>query len=151
MYHQAIQSNDDYTLAMAQHEDKLVVIKFYDQFCRACDEIRPRFEELSRSLPENEAMFFELEVSPGVVKSSRIQSLSCWRHALIASGGSQRQFEYPMASVASDASTYGALRFPPPYERFASVLSVSSEPVCSLPSLFDLREFMHRRAVLHCV
>ncbi|CAN0533913.1 unnamed protein product, partial [Ectocarpus sp. 12 AP-2014] len=41
---QAIDSNDDYVSAMAQHQDKLVVIKFYDQFCRACDEIRPRYE-----------------------------------------------------------------------------------------------------------
>ena len=63
---QAIRSNDDYVNAMAQHEDKLVVIKFYDQFCRACDEIRPRFEELSRSLPEEEAMFYELEVGARV-------------------------------------------------------------------------------------
>ena len=60
--YQAIGSNDDYVNAMAQHEDKLVVIKFYDQFCRACDEIRPRYEDLSRSLPEEEAMFYELEV-----------------------------------------------------------------------------------------
>lgn len=59
---QAIASNDDYVNAMAQHEDKVVVIKFYDQFCKACDEIRPRFEELSRSLPEEEARFFQLEV-----------------------------------------------------------------------------------------
>lgn len=60
--HQAIGSNDDYVNAMAQHEDKLVVIKFYDQFCKACDEIRPRYEDLSRSLSEDEAMFYELEV-----------------------------------------------------------------------------------------
>lgn len=62
LVHQAIGSNDDYVNAMAQHEDKLVVIKFYDQFCRACDEIRPRFEDLSTSLPEEDAIFFELEV-----------------------------------------------------------------------------------------
>eukprot|EP00903_Cladosiphon_okamuranus_P006381 g6246.t1 len=60
---QAIRSNDDYVNAIAQHEDKLVVIKFYDQFCRACDEIRPRFEDLSRSLPEEEAIFFQVEFS----------------------------------------------------------------------------------------
>lgn len=60
--YQAIGSNDDYLNAMAQHEDKLVVIKFYDQFCRACDEIRPRFQDLSRSLPEEEAIFFQVEV-----------------------------------------------------------------------------------------
>ncbi|CAM9847055.1 unnamed protein product, partial [Hapterophycus canaliculatus] len=57
-----IASNDDYLNAMAEHQDKLVVIKFYDQFCRACDEIRPRFEELSRSEPEEDAVFFNLEV-----------------------------------------------------------------------------------------
>lgn len=59
---QSIGSNDDYATAMAKHDDKLVVIKFYDQFCRACDEIRPRFEDLSRSLPEEDAVFYELEV-----------------------------------------------------------------------------------------
>ncbi|CAM9975510.1 unnamed protein product, partial [Laminaria digitata] len=48
---------------MAQHQDKLVVVKFFDQFCRACDEIRPRFEELSRSQPSEDAAFFELEFS----------------------------------------------------------------------------------------
>lgn len=42
------------------------MIKFYDQFCRACDEIRPRFEELSRSLPEEEAVFYHVEVCPRV-------------------------------------------------------------------------------------
>lgn len=66
---QAIRSNDDYVNAMAQHEDKLVVIKFYDQFCKACDEIRPRYEELSRSLPEEDARFFELEVRTDVIYS----------------------------------------------------------------------------------
>ncbi|CAN0185014.1 unnamed protein product [Pylaiella littoralis] len=60
---QLIGSHDDFTTAMAQHEDKLVVIKFYDQFCRACDEIRPRFEDLSHSVPDEDAAFFELEFS----------------------------------------------------------------------------------------
>ncbi|CAM9497930.1 unnamed protein product [Ectocarpus fasciculatus] len=60
---QAIDSNDDYVSAMAQHQDKLVVIKFYDQFCRACDEIRPRYEDLSRSHPEEDAVFFDVEFS----------------------------------------------------------------------------------------
>ncbi|CAN0331512.1 unnamed protein product [Ectocarpus sp. 8 AP-2014] len=47
---------------MAQHQDKLVVIKFYDQFCKACDEIRPRYEDLSRSQPGEDAVFFDVEV-----------------------------------------------------------------------------------------
>lgn len=59
---QSLGSHDEYLAAMAQHEDKLVVVKFFDQFCRACDEIRPRFEELSRSRPSEDAAFFELEV-----------------------------------------------------------------------------------------
>lgn len=59
---QVIQSSDDYMNAMAQHSDKLVVVKFYDQFCRACDEIRPRFEDMSRSVSEDVAVFYQLEV-----------------------------------------------------------------------------------------
>lgn len=61
---QGLASNDDYVEAMAKHHDKLVVIKFYDEFCRACDEINPRFAELSRAHSEEDAVFFELEVSP---------------------------------------------------------------------------------------
>lgn len=59
---QALGSHDEYLAAMAQNQDKLVVVKFFDQFCRACDEIRPRFEELSRSQSSESAAFFELEV-----------------------------------------------------------------------------------------
>lgn len=59
---QTIGSHDEYLAALAQHQDKLVVVKFFDQFCRACDEIRPRFEELSRSQSQEGAEFFELEV-----------------------------------------------------------------------------------------
>ena len=59
---QALGSHEEYLAAMAQNQDKLVVVKFFDQFCRACDEIRPRYEELSRSQPSDTAAFFELEV-----------------------------------------------------------------------------------------
>lgn len=59
---QALGSHDEYLAAMAQNQDKLVVVKFFDQFCRACDEIRPRFEEMSRSQSSEDAAFFELEV-----------------------------------------------------------------------------------------
>lgn len=69
---QLIGSHDDFTTAMAQHEDKLVVIKFYDQFCRACDEIRPRFEDLSHSVPDEDAAFFELEVRIHLVCLARV-------------------------------------------------------------------------------
>lgn len=60
---QALGSHDEYLAAMAQNQDKLVVVKFFDQFCRACDEIRPRFEEMSRSQSSEDAAFFELEFS----------------------------------------------------------------------------------------
>lgn len=58
---QRISSHDELLNALALHQDKLVVIKFYDQFCRACDEIRPRFEELARQCSSSGA-FFEIEV-----------------------------------------------------------------------------------------
>lgn len=56
-----ISSHDEYLNALAENQDKLVVIKFYDQFCRACDEIRPRYEELSRGAHAQEAAFFQVE------------------------------------------------------------------------------------------
>ena len=69
---QSLGSHDEYLAAMAQHEDKLVVVKFFDQFCRACDEIRPRFEELSRSRPSEDAAFFELEVRSEMKKDDEL-------------------------------------------------------------------------------
>lgn len=97
---QAIGSNDDYVNAMAQHDDKLVVIKFYDQFCKACDEIRPRYEELSRSLPDEDAMFYELEVR-GSRKSSVFLSMNVSRGSGLG---------YSMVSMMSDAGTARAER-----------------------------------------
>ncbi|CAM9370703.1 unnamed protein product [Sphacelaria rigidula] len=57
----AIASHDDYLAALSENQDKLVVLKFYDQFCRACDEIRPRFEELSRNADPSDVAFFQVE------------------------------------------------------------------------------------------
>ena len=61
--YQRVKANDDFLSALAEHQDKLVVIKFYDRFCRACDEIRHRFEDLSGSAGVDQAAFYEIEVS----------------------------------------------------------------------------------------
>ncbi|CAM9119514.1 unnamed protein product [Ectocarpus sp. 8 AP-2014] len=109
---QAIDSNDDYVSAMAQHEDKLVVIKFYDQFCRACDEIRPRYEDLSRSQPEEDAVFFDVEFSGAkdLCKQLGIMRLPTVQ---IYDGTNGRVADLPA----------GPSRFTDVEEKFASVIS----------------------------
>ena len=62
MHEKRVRTNEDFISALAEHKDKLVVVKFYDKFCRACDEIRPRFDDLARSSGSDEAAFYEIEV-----------------------------------------------------------------------------------------
>lgn len=59
---QGISSHDELLRSLGDNQNTLVVIKFYDQFCRACDEIRPLYEELAQARSDD-AAFFEVEVS----------------------------------------------------------------------------------------
>ncbi|CAM9441744.1 unnamed protein product [Discosporangium mesarthrocarpum] len=57
-----IQSHDDFLEAMACSQNELVVVNFFDKFCRACDEINDRYEKLAMNHGHH-ASFFRVEFS----------------------------------------------------------------------------------------
>ena len=59
----AIVDDDTFLAAMSKSAgDKVVAIKFYAGWCRACKTIAPRFERLAKEFGD-EAAFFEIEFS----------------------------------------------------------------------------------------
>ncbi|CAM9595137.1 unnamed protein product [Choristocarpus tenellus] len=57
-----INSHDDFLASMVQSQNKLVVVNFFDKFCRACDEINPKFEKMALDR-NDDASFYRVEFS----------------------------------------------------------------------------------------
>jgi thioredoxin 1 len=57
-----IEGLEQMTEALASHQDKLVVVKFIDQFCAACKSVNPRWRQLAHEY-KGSAAFYEVEFS----------------------------------------------------------------------------------------
>mmetsp|Transcript_1046 Transcript_1046/g.3113 ORF Transcript_1046/g.3113 Transcript_1046/m.3113 type:complete len:175 (+) Transcript_1046:144-668(+) len=74
-----IVDEDSFLAAMAQSAgDRVVAIKFYASWCRACKSIAPRFERLARDY-DGEAAFFEIEFASNkdLCRRLEIKKLPC--------------------------------------------------------------------------
>jgi len=103
-----IVDEDSFLAAMAQSAgDRVVAIKFYASWCRACKSIAPRFERLARDY-DGEAAFFEIEFASNkdLCRRLEIKKLPCVQRAgrvLLAGASSTRVEESYLHST--DASS----------------------------------------------
>ena len=72
---------DEAFLAAMQYctDDRLVAVKFYASWCRACKSIAPRFERLAKEFAGDEVQFFEIEFAANkeLCRRLNIKKLPC--------------------------------------------------------------------------